>query len=89
MDIIISIVILVLLAFIFYREIKSEKPVDLFINIIISCVCIGTPVFTFLTDGIDFGYIAHIIYIVVIVLALIFTIYYLVKYFKNKDKALE
>lgn len=89
MDIIISIVILVLLAFIFYREIKSEKPVDLFINIIISCVCIGKPVFTFLTDGIDFGYIAHIIYIVVIVLALIFTIYYLVKYFKNKDKALE
>ena len=86
MDMIISIVILVLLGFIFYREIKSEKPVDLFINIVISCVCVGTPIFTFISDGLDFGYFAHIIYLIIIVVAVIFTIYYLIKYFKNKNK---
>lgn len=86
MNIIISIVILILLCFIFYREIKNEKPVDLFINIIISCVCIGTPIYTFLSDGIDFTYIEHIVYLVVIIVAIIFTAYYLIKYFKNKDK---
>ena len=87
MDMIISIVILGLLCFIFYRETKSEKEVDLFINIVISAVCIGTPLFTYLMDGFDIGYIAHIIYLVVIVVAATFTVYYLVKYFKNKKKA--
>ena len=84
MDMIISIVILVLLCFIFYREIKSDKEVDLFINIVISAVCIGTPLVTFLLDGFKADYIAHYIYIGVIVVAVIFTIYYLVKYFKAK-----
>ena len=84
MDMIISIVILVLLCFIFYREIKSDKEVDLFINIVISAVCIGTPLVTFLLDGFKADYIAHYIYIGVIVVAVIFTIYYLVKYFKEK-----
>ncbi len=87
MDFFISIIILGLLGFIFYKEIKSEKPTDLFINIVISCVCIGTPLITFVLDGFQPGFVAHIIYIVVIVVAVIYTIYYLIKYFKNKKEA--
>lgn len=84
MDIIISIIILVLLCFIFFKEFKSDKPVDLFINLVITCICIGTPLFTFFTDGLDLGYIAHVIYIIVMIVDVIYTIYYLNKYFKNK-----
>lgn len=87
MSLIISIVILVLLGLIFYREIKSEKEVDLFINIVISLICIGTALFTYFTDGFNLEYLEHIIYLIVIVVACIFTVYYLVKYFKNKKEA--
>ncbi|MBE6130754.1 MAG: hypothetical protein E7183_03460 [Erysipelotrichaceae bacterium] len=86
MDIFISIIILILLCFIFYKEYKSDKPVDLFINVVISCVCIITPLFTFLIEGFDFANEAHIIYLVVMVISVIFTVYYLIKYNKNKDK---
>lgn len=86
MDIFISIIILILLCFIFYKEYKSDKPVDLFINVVISCVCIITPLFTFLLEGFDFAKEAHIIYLVVMVISVIFTVYYLIKYNKNKDK---
>lgn len=89
MDIYISIIILGLLCFLFIKEIKSDKPVDLFINVIISLVCIITPLVTFLLDGFKIDYIAHVIYLVVIVVAVIFTIYYLIKYFKNKDNVQE
>ena len=85
MDMIISTVILVLLCFIFYKEIKSDKPVDLFINFVISAVCIGTPLITYFMDGINFDYIPHIIYLFVMVVGVVFTIYYLIKYFRNKD----
>lgn len=85
MDIIISVIILILLCFIFIKEVKSDKPVDLFIDIIISVVCILTPLVTFLLDGFKIDYIAHLIYLGVIGVAVIFTIYYLIKYFKNKD----
>ena len=44
----------------------------------------GTPLVTFLLDGFKADYIAHYIYIGVIVVAVIFTIYYLLKYFKAK-----
>ena len=84
MDIIISIVILFLLGFLFYREIKSDKPIDLFINVIISGVSIGSGILTYVIDGFDITKIAHILYLIVIAVAVAFTIYYLIKYFKQK-----
>lgn len=85
MNIFISIIILILLCFCFYKEYKSDKPVDLFMNVVISCICIITSLYTFLLEGFDFTKEVHIIYLFVIIIAVIFTIYYLIKYRKNKD----
>ncbi len=84
MDIILAVIILALLCVLFYREIKNTKEVDLFINIVISAISIGSAIITFFQNDFKFGLISDYINIAVVVVAVVFTVYYLVKYFRAK-----
>ena len=70
--------------FLFYKEIKSDQPIDLFTNVVVSGVSIGSAVITYIIDGFDITRLAHILYLIVIAIAIVFTIYYVIKYFKQK-----
>lgn len=84
MDIILSIIILCLLCVLFYREIKNDQEVELFINIVISSISIGSSLISFYQNHFDFNLISDYINLIIIIVAIIFTGYYLKKYFKNK-----
>ncbi len=84
MEIILSVIILLLLGVLFYREIKNDQDVDLFMNIVISAISFGSSIVCFYQNNFKFNSISDYINIVIVFLAVIFTGYYLIKYFKNK-----
>lgn len=84
MDIILSVIILCLLFVLFYREIKNDQEVELFINIVISSISIGSSLISFYQNHFNFNLISDYINLIIIIVAIIFTGYYLKKYFKNK-----
>lgn len=84
MDIILSVIILCLLFVLFYREIKNDQEVELFINIVISSISIGSSLISFYQNHFYFNLISDYVNIIIIIVAIIFTGYYLKKYFKNK-----
>lgn len=84
MTIIIAIIILVLICVLFYKEIKNNKEVDLFFNLITTFIGIGISLFSLFDINFNFKLIETYVYILTIIITLIFTIYYLIKHKKTK-----
>ena len=87
MDIALASLILVLIGVIFYREIKSDKEVDLFMDFIPALIVILSGIFNFKSNDFKFQAISDWIYIVSMVVTIPYVVYFLVKYFKNKKSA--
>ena len=84
MDLILAIVILLLIGFIFYREMKSSTKVDLFMDSIPTLIVVLSAFFNFQSNKFAFNTASDWIYVASLVIAIAYTIYFIIKYQKNK-----
>lgn len=85
-NLIVSILILVLLILLFVKEIRSELKVDLFLNSVIAFIGIISPIVSFVTDKFAFTEVYDYIFIACIVVDIVYTIFFITKYFKQKKE---